>query len=245
MNNLQYEGSEFDPRDIPYEDGEEPQEDTFFDHLLRFLKRFGAFILILLLLYIYGIHQGILFQKTSEDVSVSEDRYTIIEELSSEPTLQLPVFVYVLKDRSDQHVNPERIIENASEIWDQAGIDFYVESVEEISMDETDIIAFLSNPEMHIASISDVDEVRINIFLTPSLGGLNGVAFRGVRTVAVAEYTTSYDYRVLAHEFGHILGLSHTQSSGDRLMFQGGHGTVISLKEAETARGEALKIQGL
>jgi hypothetical protein len=73
------------------------------------------------------------------------------------------------------------------------------------------------------------------VFLVHSLDGINGIAFVGGRTVAVAEFTTVYDFRVLAHEVGHILGLSHVREGG-RLMSTDAGGAELTVEEAEKAR---------
>ena len=49
--------------------------------------------------------------------------------------------------------------------------------------------------------------------------------------MAVADYTTVYDFRVLAHEIGHLLGLSHVPVDRNRLMYQGANGSELSLEE--------------
>lgn len=55
-----------------------------------------------------------------------------------------------------------------------------------------------------------------------------------------ADLTTVPDFRVLAHEIGHVLNLKHTDQSRARLMYQGANGFDLALDEIKTAR-EAIK----
>ncbi|MEX1014203.1 MAG: hypothetical protein WDZ80_03525, partial [Candidatus Paceibacterota bacterium] len=82
----------------------------------------------------------------------------------------------------------------------------------------------------------------INVFLLRRLAGINGVAFMGLNTLAVADLTTNYDFRVLAHEVGHLLGLGHITLNKKRLMHQGSGGYMLTLKEAKIAREKAIKL---
>ena len=78
---------------------------------------------------------------------------------------------------------------------------------------------FVSLAEINMVSdIVGFDEATINVFLVGNLGGINGIAFGGLNSVAVADYTTVYDFRALAHEIGHILGLHHLLGSKGQLM---------------------------
>ena len=62
------------------------------------------------------------------------------------------------------------------------------------------------------------------------------MAFGGLRSVAIADYTTVYDFRALAHEIGHLLGLSHVPVDRNLLMYQGANGSELSLEEIMRAR---------
>ena len=92
------------------------------------------------------------------------------------------------------------------------------------------------NPRAVINNLQNFDLESINVLLVGNLGGINGVSFGGLNTVAVADYTTVFDFRALAHEVGHSLGLSHVSKSSGQLMYQGANGFNISIEEIETAR---------
>lgn len=196
------------------------------------------------MLYVYGIHQGLLFQRTDTGVE-SDNEYIPHEVLREDDLIVLPVRVFVLVNpeegstRTQEDVN--RVIDSASEIWDQAKIDLSVTQVEFIELDDEQVTSFFSNPAPQIRTIADPRPGEINLFLSRALSGLNGVAFRGLESVAVADYTTSFDFRVLAHEIGHVLNLDHISSDRSHLMYQGGHGTVIPYESAKKARTAAQK----
>ena len=73
---------------------------------------------------------------------------------------------------------------------------------------------------------------------------LPGIAFGGLYSVAVADYTTVYDFRALAHEVGHVLGLHHVSGSRGQLMYRGANGFKLSLEEIERARLKAQEFVG-
>ena len=92
---------------------------------------------------------------------------------------------------------------------------------------------FFDTPGVFIRSIDEVDPLTINVFLTRNLWGINGIAYTGLYTVAVADYTSVYDFRVLAHEVGHMLGLEHVLESDGRLMYREANGFALSPQEIE------------
>ncbi|MCH7911244.1 MAG: zinc metallopeptidase [Candidatus Hydrogenedentes bacterium] len=54
-------------------------------------------------------------------------------------------------------------------------------------------------------SIEEFNRSNINVFLLGNLKGINGISFTGSNAVALADYTTVYDFRALAHEVGHAI----------------------------------------
>ena len=75
----------------------------------------------------------------------------------------------------------------------------------------------------------------IHIFFVRDLRRINGIAL-GPRLVLVADVTSVNDYRATSHEIGHLLGLSHTDESRNRLMFQGVNGEKLEESEIQASR---------
>jgi hypothetical protein len=127
--------------------------------------------------------------------------------------------------------------EKASLILAQAGILIKVSGVYKIDTTESNVFNSLDDRDF-LNNLPHYDSGAVSVILSKSLLGLNGVAFGRGGVVAVAEYTAGYDFRTLAHEMGHILGLGHT-SLASRLMNSGGRGERITIEEAEIMRENA------
>ena len=132
-------------------------------------------------------------------------------------------------------------MENASRIWNQAGITLTIKNIYTVSKSDEEMKIFSDTPAVFMQNIDEFDATTINVFLVGNLGGINGIAYSGLYSVAVADYTTVYDFRVLAHEVGHILGLNHVSESKERLMYRGANGFLLSLVEIEHARLKSWK----
>jgi len=187
------------------------------------------------LLYISGVHQYFLYRKTSSSVMQPP-----VEILVDAEVLVVPLMVFIVS-ASDPYgsarsgENVLNLVEKASAIWDQAGITLEIKNTYTIKMSDEAMQVFYDNSALFLHGIDGLDPESINVFLVGTLKGINGIAF-GVRAVSVADYTTVYDFRVLAHEVGHVLGLYHVSSSGGRLMYRGANGFELSLAEVEQAR---------
>jgi len=207
--------------------------------LSRVLKGFVALIALAGLLYISGISQYFFYQRTPPSVSQTE-----VASRVDAQSLSLPLTIFVVTGselygsrRSEENVL--RLVENASRIWDQAGITLTIKNTYTISKTDEEMKIFSDTPAVFMRSITEFDEETINVFLVGNLGGINGIAFGGINSVAVADYTTVYDFRALSHEIGHMLGLSHVSGSQGQLMYRGANGFELSLVEIERARVNA------
>ena len=217
-------------------DGQEKIEPSIFSQVLRGVV---ALVVISGLLYISGIYQFFIYQRTPPSLNQAE----IVSRVDAQ-TLSIPLTIFIItcnesygSIRSEE--NALHLVENASRIWDQAGITLTIKNIYTISKSDGEMKIFSDTPAVFIQNIDEFDEATINVFLVGNLGGINGIAFIGLYSVAVADYTTVYDFRALAHEVGHILGLDHVSGSREQLMYRGANGFELSLVEIERARFKA------
>jgi hypothetical protein len=136
----------------------------------------------------------------------------------------------------------EKILEKMQAIWDQAGIDLVISSIERIDapantlvdLGRGDTTAFLNG--VYSGAVEVPDPGAINGFYVRSLGQINGVAPVGTRVFFVTDEPSVHDERVSSHEIGHILGLHHTIDDSARLMYSGTNGMKLTGAEIEAAR---------
>ncbi len=218
---------------------EECKEPTKGKIIWRYVRVIIAFIIIVGLLYISGIYQSLFYHRTPASVSQPKVESRLDAEVI---TLPLQVFVFI-NDESGSKKSKEdvkRLVKNASKIWGQAEIELIVEKIVFLKASDEEIEVSLNNPWAFVANLQDYNDQGINVFLKETLRGLNGIAFIGLGVVTVADFTTSYDFRVLAHEIGHILNLEHVSSDKMRLMAQGAIGFNLTIKEIIQAREAVL-----
>jgi len=206
--------------------------------------RIVGFLVIAGLIYITGVQQALFYKRTPLGIPQGN-----VESVLDAENVTLPLRVFVF--RNDENFGSERsladirqMVRNADEIWNQADIDFDTERIIILDATDAEIGLFFDNPSRYIQGLDDYDPGVINIFLTRSLKGIpgvNGIAFTSIRATAVADFTTVYDFRVLAHEIGHILSLTHVEESKSNLMYKGANGIELSEAEVLAARVEALE----
>jgi hypothetical protein len=221
------------------EEEAEPKEES------RVWRAFSALIALLLiagLTYFSGVYQALFYQRTP-DVIREETKESMVDA----ETIKIPLAVFIFSGsetvgsvRSEE--DARRLALNASRVWEQAGIMLEIRSIRRLELTEEELEMFYALPARFASGVADLDPNAINVFLVPHLGGANGYAFSDIRSVAVADYTSVYDFRALAHEVGHILGLSHVPSEEGRLMYRGANGIALTLEEILRSREAAASL---
>lgn len=200
-------------------------------------RRLVAFVFILAMLFLFGgFYQFGLLQKTPEDTPVGQ--YEAVVDL---PARSVPATVFVLSEEDPDNAESVRtLVDKSNQLLHQAVVRLDPIRVEMISVANIDQPAgqVATSPAQLRELLPNLDPNRLHIVVTSGLAGINGVAFPGRQVVAVAEYTSSFDFRVLAHEVGHILSLDHV-SDGSNLMHSGGAGTMLTPDQARTANQSA------
>ena len=210
--------------------------------VLRVVHSTIALLVIAGLIYLSGIHQYFFYRKTP--VTLEQK---VVESVVDARVLTVPLTVFILTNNESNgsrrsNENARHLVENVSRLWSQASIMLEIKSLYRISTSDEEIENFYHTPGVFIRNVGKFDEATINVFLVGRLRGINGIAFGGIQSVAVADITTVYDFRALAHEIGHILGLNHVPVLRERLMFQGANGFLFSLEEIMQARESAKKL---
>ncbi len=205
---------------------EEEKEKSLFFKIARIVV---ALLLLFSFIYFSGFREYFFFSKTSPDEEINSIQGEEVEELD------LPVDIFIINgpiygtNRSMESVNS--LIENTSKILNQAGINLEVEEVQERNLNEDEIELILNGD----FNLLEYDNRKFNLILMRRLDGLNGVAYPNQGVTMIADYTTGKDYRTLAHEIGHLLGLGHTEKH-NYVMTQGKNGRLFSEEEIKKMR---------
>ncbi|OGY57644.1 MAG: hypothetical protein A3C03_00355 [Candidatus Colwellbacteria bacterium RIFCSPHIGHO2_02_FULL_45_17] len=210
----------------------------------RRVYRVIGFLIIAGLIYITGVEQALFFRKTPLGTPQQE-----AESLLNAETIIVSLNIIVFRNNGNfgsgrTQDDIAQIVSNASDIWNQADIDFQIKQTVFIDVSDDEIRSFFENPRDFVLALNEYDPEAINIFFSKSLVDLpdvTGIAFVGLRAVAVPDLTTVYDFRVLAHEIGHILGLGHSDLDKSSLMYKNANSFDITEEEVLTARDTALK----
>ena len=106
-------------------------------------------------------------------------------------------------------------------------------------MNKESIERFSESPYQFTKNIENFNENLVNVFFIGNLEGPSGLAYMGTGNILVADYTTSEDYLVFAHEIGHVFSLDHTETNYKALMAPDAKGSDLSKPEIIKARKTA------
>ena len=192
--------------------------------LIKVRRVVFALVMIFAMIYFSGLREYFFFTRTPDDVTLNE-----MERVVDVNFVNLPISVFLVQDsRFESSRNRESIdslIQNSSNIMSQAGINLFI--------DEFRLVSF-SNREVSNLIGGDFNLLTkgegINLILVKNLGELNGLAYPNQNTVIIPDYLAGRDYRTLAHEIGHVLGLGHNEDPR-YVMYQGSYGVLFSEEE--------------
>ncbi len=215
-------GSEIlEDENYPEDDFQEEESSLIF----KITKAFLALVLVFGMLYFSGVREYFFFSRTSENIQLeSFDPIIEGEELKLSYKVKIIREPFFGSERSKDEVYS--LMSNTAAILSQAGIDLIGGEVIERELTKEELLSLLDGD----FSSLKIDSGMVNIILVKNLGGLNGVAYPGRRVAMVADYTAGKDFRTLAHEIGHLLGLGHKDNSR-YLMSQGATGDRLSMEE--------------
>jgi len=220
---------------------EEETEPTVKDHIFKALRLIVVVVVLVGLINLSGVYQYFIYQRTPEAITQETP-----DALLDAEEIVIPLVVFIVRNdeilgSERQFSDVERLLSNADSIWEQATIDLEVVDTIELELSDSEVDMLLQGTLQHFSVIKEYDPNVINIFLVKSLHGINGLALGGVRSIFVADFTTVIDFRTLAHEIGHILGLGHVPGDRGRLMYRGANGFSMTIEEVIIAREKALR----
>lgn len=218
------------------DDIEEEREPSTFDRIKPYIVAFVAFLAILGLLNLSGLYQTFRFFETPSGVlEEAADPPAALEQIS------VPIVFYIVRgangsERTDADI--DQLMRNGQRIWDQANIELEQTAVYERTLSEEQSELFFRDPDAFAALLKTHKEKGITVVLVRSLRGINGLAYPSLDMIGVADLTTIFDFRVFAHEIGHVFSLSHTDDR-DLLMHREANSIELMRKEITKARQAA------
>lgn len=172
-----------------------------------------------------------------------------------EDQIVLTVTVFILDDHeeifSSQRTAEEilKIQNEVNDIWQQASIQFQIDEVRRVTVPIT-ITAHIIRREMDEFFYALTQEggtfetdTDISGFYVKTLKGDNGLHAVGYPAFFTADDTLSDPARTVAHELGHVLGLTHSTNSPARLMQSGTSGIFLSNHEILLARQNTAELK--
>jgi hypothetical protein len=190
--------------------------------------------------YIFFIEKIIYLKFVLKTYKPSENTEQVeIPSIFNNPKIKIPTTVYkitsprIIKTYRDDE-NVYNIVKKASNILNQADIEIEIKEIKELKIDleifkedcyfEEELFEYINNlPE------ADNDNMKI-IFLKRGLNysylQIGGFSKEEYRMAYIIDKYSADDFEILAHEIGHLLGLSHHSEdeygSTEYLMDKGG-----------------------
>lgn len=190
-----------------------------------------------ILAFILAIVSGSILVASGNNVFTGN----VIVDPNPDEILIVPINVHLVQDESGRYTsfrdesNVVDLFGEANRIWEPANVHFQIENLDSVELSLNGIPSAINGNYSELTALEEYDDEIIDLFLTQSLNGLNGLALPPISSALVADYTTVNDYRTTAHEFGHLFGLRHV-SGDENLMARGRNGETISEEEIRVTR---------
>lgn len=168
--------------------------------------------------------------------------------------INLPITLYILDDQQ-QYFSSKRtanetidIQTEANTIWAQAHIHFTIHEIRRVTV-PLDMTGYIIRRQFNrfFEATQQLDpafhtSTPISGFYVQTLKGDNGLQPSSHPAYFIADNTLNTPGRTVAHELGHILGLTHTNNDPTRLMHSGASGIRLTDAEIDLARQRAKRL---